>query len=149
MADPTRNQNPDNCKEMLSHRTVAGFSDGGAHTKFQNLGSYPTDLLTWMVRDTEKITLEQAHYHLSYMPAWVAGFKDRGCLREGMAADILVYDLAKLAIKDPECVTTYRRIMVTPGAATRGYRWIMVNGQVTFENAKETGVYSGKLLRCS
>jgi len=147
---PTRNQNPDNCKEMLSHRTVAGFSDGGAHTKFQNLGSYPTDLLTWMVRDTEKITLEQAHYHLSYMPAWVAGFKDRGCLREGMAADILVYDLKKLAIKEPEVVYD-----VPPNNGSRlvqrpeGYRWIMVNGQVTFADAQETGVHSGKLLRCS
>ena len=147
---PTRNQNPDNCKEMLSHRTVAGFSDGGAHTKFQNLGSYPTDLLTWMVRDTGKISLEQAHYHMSYMPAWVAGFKDRGCLREGMAADILVYDLEKLAIKDPEFLYD-----VPPDNGARlvqrpeGYRWILVNGQVTFEDAKETGVYSGKLLRCS
>jgi N-acyl-D-aspartate/D-glutamate deacylase len=147
---PTRNQNPEYCKEMLSHRTVAGFSDGGAHTKFQNLGSFPTDLLIWMVRDTGMITLEQAHYHLSYMPAWVAGFKDRGCLREGMAADILVYDLEKLAIKEPEVVYD-----VPPNNGSRlvqrpeGYRWIMVNGQVTFENARETGVYPGKLLRCS
>jgi N-acyl-D-aspartate/D-glutamate deacylase len=147
---PTRNQNPEYCKEMLSHRTVAGFSDGGAHTKFQNLGSFPTDLLSWMVRDTSKITLEQAHYHLSYMPAWVAGFKDRGCIREGMAADILVYDLEKLAIKEPEVLydvppNNDSRLVQRP----EGYRWIMVNGQVTFEDSKETGVYPGKLLRCS
>jgi hypothetical protein len=147
---PTRNQNPEYCKEMLSHRTVAGFSDGGAHTKFQNLGSFPTDLLSWMVRDTGKITLEQAHYHLSYMPAWVAGFKDRGCIREGMAADILVYDLEKLAIKEPEVLydvppNNDSRLVQRP----EGYRWIMVNGQVTFEDCKETGVYPGKLLRCN
>jgi N-acyl-D-aspartate/D-glutamate deacylase len=36
------------------------------------------------------------------MPAWTAGFKDRGCIREGMAADLMIYDLAKLAIKEPE-----------------------------------------------
>ncbi|MBI3304357.1 MAG: amidohydrolase family protein [Deltaproteobacteria bacterium] len=147
---PVRNQNPEYCKEMLSHRTVAGFSDGGAHTKFQNLGSFPTDLLMWMVRDTGMITLEQAHYHLSYMPAWVAGFKDRGCLREGMAADVLVYDLEKLAIKEPEVVydvppNNDSRLVQRP----EGYRWIMVNSQVTFADSKETGVYPGKLLRCS
>jgi N-acyl-D-aspartate/D-glutamate deacylase len=147
---PVRNQNPENCKEMLSHRTVAGFSDGGAHTKFQNLGSFPTDLLTWMVRDTGSITLEQAHYHLSYMPAWTAGFKDRGCIREGMAADLMIYDLEKLAIKEPETVydvppNNDSRLVQRP----EGYRWIMVNGQVTFEDSKETGVYPGKLIRCS
>lgn len=146
---PTRNQNPANCKEMLTHRAVAGFSDGGAHTKFQNLGAFPTDLLTWMVRDTESITLEQAHYHLSYMPAWTAGFTDRGCIREGLAADFMIYDLEKLAIKEPEVVND-----VPPDNGARlvqrpeGYRWIMVNGEVTFEDSKETGVYPGKLIRC-
>jgi N-acyl-D-amino-acid deacylase len=145
---PTRNQSPANCKELLSHRTVAGFSDGGAHTKFQNLGAFPTDLLTWMVRDTGSITLEQAHYHLSYMPAWTAGFKDRGCIREGMAADLMIYDLAKLAIKEPETVydvppNNDSRLVQRP----EGYRWIMVNGQVTFENGETTGAYPGMLVR--
>jgi N-acyl-D-aspartate/D-glutamate deacylase len=145
---PTRNQDPKNCKELLNHCTVAGFSDGGAHTKFQNLGAFPTDLLTWMVRDTGSITLEQAHFHLSYMPAWTAGFKDRGCIREGMAADLMVYDLAKLAIKEPEVVfdvppNNDSRLVQRPD----GYRWIMVNGQVTFENGQGTGATPGVLVR--
>ena len=143
---PVRNQSPEYCKEMLSHRTVAGFSDGGAHTKFQTLGAYVTDLLTWMVRDTSMITQEQAHYHLSYLPAWVAGFRDRGAIKEGLAADILVYDLAKLAVKPMEVLydvppNNWRRVQ-----GAEGYRWIMVNGQVTFEAGKATGALSGKLL---
>lgn len=146
---PMRNQNPDNCKELLSHRTVAGFSDGGAHTKFQTLGAYVTDLLTWMVRDTGKLTLEQAHYHLSYLPAWTAGFKDRGCLREGLAADILVYDLEKLAVKPTEILhdvppNNWRRVQ-----GAEGYRWIMVNGEVSFEDGQSTGALPGKLIRCN
>jgi N-acyl-D-aspartate/D-glutamate deacylase len=145
---PMRNQKPEYCRELLSHRTVAGFSDGGAHTKFQTLGAYVTDLLTWMVRDTETITLEQAHYHLSYLPAWTAGFKDRGCLREGLAADILVYDLEKLAIKPTEILhdvppNNWRRVQ-----GAEGYRWIMVNGEVSFEDGKSTGALPGKLIRC-
>lgn len=144
---PVRNQNPAYCKELLSHRTVAGFSDGGAHTKFQTLGAYVTDLLTWMVRDTGMLTLEQAHYHLSYLPAWVAGFRDRGCLKEGMAADILVYDLERLAIKPLEILydvppNNWRRVQ-----RAEGYRWIMVNGAVTFEDGRPTGALPGKLLR--
>ena len=146
---PMRNQNPDNCKELLSHRTVAGFSDGGAHTKFQTLGAYVTDLLTWMVRDTGKLTVEQAHYHLSYLPAWTAGFKDRGCLREGLAADILVYDLDKLAVKPTEILhdvppNNWRRVQ-----GAEGYRWIMVNGEVSFEDGQSTGALPGKLIRCN
>ena len=146
---PMRNQNPDNCKELLSHRTVAGFSDGGAHTKFQTLGAYVTDLLTWMVRDTGKLTVEQAHYHLSYLPAWTAGFKDRGCLREGLAADILVYDLNKLAVKPTEILhdvppNNWRRVQ-----GAEGYRWIMVNGEVSFEDGQSTGALPGKLIRCN
>ena len=72
------------------------ISDGGAHTKFFTGGSYTTDLITWPVRDTGEMTLEDAHFHLSYLPAQAAGFKDRGHLREGMPADVIVYDLENL-----------------------------------------------------
>ena len=41
---PINNSKAEYCKEMFDHRTVAGFSDGGAHAKFQTLGVYPTEL---------------------------------------------------------------------------------------------------------
>ncbi len=81
---------------MSDPYVIAGVSDGGAHTKFFAGGSYTTDYLTWLVRDEKKISLEEAHYHLSYLPAQAAGFADRGFLREGAPADIVVYDLAQL-----------------------------------------------------
>jgi N-acyl-D-aspartate/D-glutamate deacylase len=146
---PVTNSKAEYCKEMFDHRTVAGFSDGGAHAKFQTLGIYPTELLTWLVRDTGMIRLEEAHYHLSYMPAWAAGFKDRGCVREGMAADLMIYDFDKLGIEEPEMLYDLppdndSRLV----QRARGYRWIMVNGDVTFEDGKDTKAYSGKLVRC-
>ena len=108
------------------------------------------DLLSRVVRDAGAITLEQAHYHLSYMPAWVAGFKDRGCIREGMAADLIMYDLEKLAVEEPEMVydlppNNDSRLVQRP----RGYRWIMVNGEVSFEEGKDTRAYPGRLVRCA
>jgi len=145
---PVRNQSAENCKRMLDYPYItAGISDGGAHTKFQTLGAYPTDLLMWMVREKGYLTLEDAHYHLSYLPAFTAGFKDRGSLREGLAADILVYDLEKLNIKPREIVydvppNDWRRVQ-----QAEGYRWIMVNGDVTFEGGNCTGAHPGKLLR--
>ena len=81
--------------EMIndSPYTFPGVSDGGAHTKFFTGGAFTTDFLRWLVRDEQKITLEEAHYRLSALPAHAAGFRDRGVLREGAAADVVVYDL--------------------------------------------------------
>jgi N-acyl-D-amino-acid deacylase len=130
--------------------TIPGVSDGGAHTKFFSGGSYTTDFLTWLVRDTGKVSLEEAHYHLSYLPAQAAGFVDRGYLREGAPADVVVYDLKNLK-RTPEwefeVVTDlpaheWRRIQ-----RSEGYRWTIVNGQITFEDGKCTGATPGVLLR--
>ncbi len=145
---PRLNLEVEHHKEIMSSPyTIAGISDGGAHTKFLTTGVWPTDMLSWMVRDTGALSLEEAHFRLSGMPAWAANFKDRGTLREGMAADIMVYDLAKLAIGPLEIAHDvpageWRRIQ-----KAEGYRWIMVNGQVIFEDGKCTGATPGKLLR--
>ena len=90
---------PQAVAEMVSDpHVMAGLSDGGAHTKFFSAGSYTTDLLVWLVRDTQTLSLKEAHYHLSYLPAQAAGFIDRGYLRAGAPADIVVYDLENLKI---------------------------------------------------
>ncbi|WP_441289770.1 N-acyl-D-amino-acid deacylase family protein [Sorangium sp. KYC3313] len=135
---------------MESPYTLPGVSDGGAHTKFLTGGSYSTDFLTWLVRDTGKISLEKAHYKLSFLPAHAAGFRDRGYLREGAAADIIVYDLPNLR-RTPEWGGDV--VYDIPGGEWRrvqrseGYRWVLVNGQVTFEDGKCTGATPGRLLR--
>jgi N-acyl-D-amino-acid deacylase len=79
--------------------TFPGVSDGGAHTKFFTGGAFTTDFLRWLVRDEQKITLEEAHYRLSALPAHAAGFRDRGVLREGAWADVVVYDMNGLGIE--------------------------------------------------
>jgi len=127
--------------------TVPGVSDGGAHVKFLTGGIFPTELLMWLVRDEHVLSLEDAHYKLSYLPAFLGGFKDRGFLREGAPADIVVYDLDKLEITPSEVAEDlpggeWRRIQ-----KAKGYNWIMVNGQVTFEDGEPTGALPGKFLR--
>ena len=98
-------QNPELMMEILeSPYTVPGLSDGGAHVKFSTAGVYPTNLLTWLVRDEQRMTLEDAHHKLSYLPAFMGGFRDRGYLLEGAAADIVVYDLENLKATNPEIV---------------------------------------------
>lgn len=135
---------------MQSPYCIPGVSDGGAHTKFLTAGSYPTDFLIWMVRDTAQLTLEEAHYRLSYLPARAAGFRNRGSLVEGAPADVVVYDLDALKL-EPEFqgeivhdfpAGEWRRIQ-----RPHGYRWILVNGEITMQDGNETGATPGKLLR--
>ena len=130
-----------------SNLVVAGVSDGGAHVKFLTAGIYPTDLLIWLVRDEKTMTLEDAHYKLSYLPAHLGGFKDRGAIREQAPADIVVYDLAKLEVLPSEVAEDlpggeWRRIQ-----KSKGYNWILVNGEITFEDGEPTGALPGKFLR--
>ena len=130
--------------------SIPGVSDGGAHTKFFTGGAFTTDFLAWMVRDEGKVSLEEAHYRLSFLPAFAAGFRDRGFLREGAPADIVVYDLDALEVT-PRWVgdiahdfpaNEWRRVQ-----RAKGYRAILVNGEPTFENGECTGRTPGRLLR--
>src|SRR5207247_4390526 len=122
--------------------TFPGASDGGAHTKFFTGGAFTTDFLRWLVRDEQRVTLEEAHYRLSALPAQAAGFRDRGVLREGAAADVVVYSLDGLAI-EPEWIgeTTYD----FPGGEWRrirratGYPANIANGVMTCAAGKGTG----------
>jgi N-acyl-D-amino-acid deacylase len=149
---PNRGMNGEYIAEIINNSpfTFPGVSDGGAHTKFFTGGAFTTDFLRWLVRDEQRVTLEEAHYRLSALPAHAAGFRDRGILREGAWADVVVYDLNGLGI-EPDWVGEI--VHDLPGGEWRrvqhstGYRAIMVNGEITFDEGKCTGATPGKLLR--
>ena len=90
------------------------------------------------------LPLEEAHLRLSALPAQAAQFEDRGMLREGLAADIVIYDLDNLkpieVAYDPPA-GKWRRIQ-----KAGGYRHIMVNGVETFRDGRCTGAAPGGLL---
>jgi N-acyl-D-aspartate/D-glutamate deacylase len=126
---------------------IPGVSDGGAHTRFLTAGRYPTETIIRAARDNDILSLEDTHWKLAALPAYCAGFKDRGTLEEGKAADIVVYDLDRLGITPIEKVhdfpaNEWRRVQ-----RAVGYRYVLVNGQVTIESDSETGVAAGRLLR--
>lgn len=138
----------ENLKDLIDDPYVLfGVSDGGAHTKFFTAGRYPTEALIKLVREHKLLSLEEAHWRLSALPAMLAGFEDRGVLKRGGPADIIIYDYAKLAVLPPEIAHDlpggeWRRVQ-----RARGYRYVLVNGQVTIEDDKETNTFSGRLLR--
>ena len=82
-------------------------------------GMYPDRSVSRFVRDTGALTLEEAHYHLSYMPAWVAGFKDRGAVREGLAADFWSTTSRSSESKNPKSSTTCRRTTIRASCSVR------------------------------
>ena len=100
------------------------------------------------MRDNDFLSLEDMHYRLSYQPARAMGIKDRGALLEGMAADILVYDLAELYFDQDRFDVVHDQ----PGGDWRrkaragGYRQIFVNGVQTFERDQLLGTAPGIYL---
>ncbi|MGH7841132.1 MAG: amidohydrolase family protein, partial [Candidatus Binataceae bacterium] len=146
---PPINVRLDYLKEVVTSGSVPilGVSDGGAHTKFFTGGRYSTEAIIKMTRDNPMLSLEELHWRLSAHPAMCAGFKNRGTLVEGNWADLVVYDINKLAIKPMEIVHDF------PGGEWRrvqradGYKTVMVNGGVIFEDGNCTGATPGRLLR--
>jgi N-acyl-D-amino-acid deacylase len=142
------NGNIEHLREIVNDPYVLfGVSDGGAHTKFLTAGRYPTETICKVVRQHGMISLEEAHWRLSALPAEVAGFTGRGVLRKGAPADIVVYDYENLAVLPDEIVHDlpggeWRRIQ-----RARGYRYVLVNGAVTIRDDQQTGTHSGMLLR--
>ena len=149
--EPTTGTDRNAVKEILNHPfTHPCVSDGGAHTRYQTLGSWPVNMIADRVRDQGMMTLEEAHYKMSSLPAAIAGFTDRGIIKEGLAADIIVYNFDEIGLQydspvyDTDFPGGERRII----QKAKGIRYTLVNGEVTFtEGTVCTGATPGKLLR--
>jgi N-acyl-D-aspartate/D-glutamate deacylase len=134
--------------EIANHPyTLPGVSDGGAHMKFITLGRYPTEFLAVLVREHGIMDLEQAHWRLSAYPAMASGFVDRGFIREGAPADLVIYDYEHLKLGPVEVLHDFPAGDWRRACKPEGYRWILVNGEPTFIDGVCTGATPGKLLR--
>ena len=145
---PVANEDQDYALELMRHpRAVVTFSDSGAHVSQLMDSSLQTHLLSHWVRRKQAFTLEQAVRMLTLVPATLWGFADRGLVREGMAADFVVFDPETLAAEMPEVVDDLpagaRRLV----QRTRGIAATIVNGEVLLRDGKHTGALPGRLLR--
>ena len=132
---------------MTDPSVLPGVSDGGAHVRFLTAGRYPTETIIRAARDGDVMSLEDVHAKLSALPAYVAGYRDRGTLEVGKAADVVVYDLENLEVLPVEKLEDqpggeWRRVQ-----RAKGYRFILVNGEVTIEEDRELGRHPGQMLR--
>ena len=145
---PIANENQDHALELMKHpRTVVTFSDSGAHVSQIMDASLQTHLLSHWVRTRQAIGLEQAVRMLSFEPATHWGFSDRGLIREGLAADLLVFDPETIAPEMPQVVRDLPAGARRLTQRARGIAATVVNGEVVLRDGKPTGALPGQLLR--
>jgi N-acyl-D-aspartate/D-glutamate deacylase len=124
---------------------MPGSSDGGAHLASFVGADYTTRLLTDWVPDP--LSIEQAIWRNTQMPATVHGISDRGVLREGAAADVLVIDRDALAAGTSYLSRDFPAETERYVIDAEGYRFIVVNGEVLMQDGKHTGALPGAVLK--
>jgi len=145
---PISNEDEDAALAVMKHpRSCVTFSDSGAHVSQIMDSSLQTHLLSYWVRERREFSLEQAVRMITYDTATNWGFHDRGLLREGMAADIVVFDPDTIG----PCMPTV--VYDLPAGAQRlkqmadGISATVINGQVVLRDNQHTGALPGQLLR--
>lgn len=145
---PIVNERPADVLNLLKHpRTLATFSDSGAHVCQEMGSSLQTHLLSYWVRGKERFTLEEAVRMLTFDNASAWELPDRGLIRPGYAADLVVFDEARIKPQLPTVETDL------PGGARRlvqkadGIAATVVNGTVAIENGQATGEHGGQVLK--
>jgi N-acyl-D-amino-acid deacylase len=113
---------------------VIEFGRGVPHPR-----SYGTNarVLGRYVREKNNIRLEEAIRKMTSLPAQRVRLVDRGLIRPGMWADIVVFDEKSVADK-----ATFEK----PHAYSEGFRYVLVNGEVVIEAGKHTGARPGQIL---
>ena len=132
---------------MRSPYVLVGLSDAGAHVQFNAAFAYATKLLGYWVRERGIMPLEQAIHKLSFQVASVYGLNDRGLLRPGYAADVVVFDPATVNAREPEWVQDYPADTKRLTQKADGVHYTIVNGAVIYEDGKLSGELPGKVLR--
>ena len=145
---PIANEDQSQVLDMMKHpRSVITFSDSGAHVSQIMDSSLQTHLLSYWVREKQAMTLEEAVKQITYNTATMWGLHDRGLVREGMAADLLVFDADTIGARMPDVVHDL------PAGAKRlkqtadGILNTVVNGEILLTNNEHSGAVPGRLLR--
>jgi N-acyl-D-amino-acid deacylase len=111
------------------------MTEGKPHPR--NYGAFPRKLARY-VRDREVVPLEFAIRSMTTLPALVFGLPDRGVIREGAWADLVVFDLA--AVRDTATYTD-------PHQLAQGMSFVLVNGALVVDEGKFTSALPGKVIR--
>jgi N-acyl-D-amino-acid deacylase len=137
------NMSEDDIAELMRQPYTMTSSDGGlvamgeGRPHPRNYGSFVRKLSRY-VRERGTITLEHAIRSMTSLPAAVFGMKDRGVIREGAVADIVIFDPARIVER-----STY----TDPHHLAEGMAYVFVNGEAVIDDSKFTGALPGKVLK--
>ncbi len=132
---------------LTNPHVMPGLSDGGAHVIRRCQSHYTTHMLAYWVREVGAMTLEEAVRKLTFMPASVFGLTDRGLIRPGLAADLVVFDPDTVAPTEMDEVADYPAGAVRKRRLSQGVEYTIVNGEVLIEEGEHTGSYPGRVVR--
>ena len=120
---------------IASDGGITEFGVGNPHPR-----SYGTNarVLAEYVRSRGVLTLEDAIRRMTSLPARTFSLRDRGLVREGMAADLVIFDPMRVDDK-----ATYAR----PHQYSQGFDFVLVNGAIVVDEGKLTGARAGRILR--
>ncbi|MBX3026234.1 amidohydrolase family protein [bacterium] len=133
---------------LLRHPAgVIALSDAGAHVDTLADQGFTTTLLARWVRDLGVLSLADAVRRITAVPAALYGLRERGELRPGWAADVTLFDPARLDLQRTELAHDL------PGGAARliqrpvGIEHVLVNGEPLIDRGAQTEARSGRVLR--
>ncbi len=133
---------------LMKHpRTVMTFSDAGAHVSQIMDSSIQTHLLAHWVRDQQAFTLEEAVRMLTLAPARAWGFANRGLVREGLVADLNVFDPATVGPDMPTVASDLPSGALRLRQEASGFLATIVGGEIVLDRGRDTGARPGRLVR--
>src|SRR5881396_2878687 len=144
-------------KSTLRHPLVMICSDGWVAPKEERtsatapyqpctFGEFP-GILERFVRDEPVLRLEEAIHKMTGMPAARLDLPDRGLLREGFAADVVVFDLSRVRDRATNLWPHAHPFENYPHGYPEGIDWVLVNGAVAVDTGRPTGTRTGQCLR--
>ena len=123
---------------LMQHELVNICSDGSPTMRHpRGYGSFAKIIETFVV-DKGTFSLEEAIYKMTGMPADLLGFKDRGLIKVGYKADLLLFDPSE--IKE---MATYEE----PHQLAVGFKYVLVNGNIAKNDSEFSEERNGRLLR--
>ncbi len=127
---------------------VPSQSDAGAHlnTNFCTAGESSYVLGQW-VRERRLLSLEDAIRRYTFQPARIMGLHDRGLVREGLAADLVVFDLARIGVREDEISHDGPNGAPRRVQGAEGVEYVVVGGELVLDHGKHTGALPGRVLR--
>ena len=128
-------------------RAMVGGSDAGAHLDRMCGSNYPTAFLGDCLRGRKLVPVEKAVQMMTGQPAALFGLRERGLVRQGFAADLLVFDPATVGSEPARLVHDLPGDTPRLYAGSHGVVRVLVNGVETVMDGVATGSFPGTLLR--